>query len=121
MEKTKRIVIVKNLPSNIIEEAIVVVKDKNSINEIINRNNNIKIQGNLTESQINRIKSIKQEKENYIIKEAELVISDYIESIKMKNNKFRIKALTTKYRNLKYLNAILFIMVLISTFIIALK
>lgn len=66
----KNIIILKNLPSNIIDEAIVVFKNTAKIKteyKKINENNNETID--------------KEESEDFFIKEAENVISDYISKI----------------------------------------
>ena len=62
--KMKNIVVLKNLPSNIVEEAIVVLKENKSIkvHKYNDKGNNKGVEG-------------------YIVKEAEMVISDYISNI----------------------------------------
>lgn len=69
----KNIVLLKNLPSNIIEEAIVIVKNNKDAKRL---------------EYVDKINSKKAEKDgdrkDYIIKEAEDVIKDYMEI--MKNN-----------------------------------
>jgi len=83
----KNMVILKNLPSNIIEEAFVILKPNKKIKPI-----------KPVESNLNR-------EEDYIVKEAENVISNYITNVenetKIKSN--HIKKLESKYNRLKKL------------------
>ena len=64
-EKMRNIIVLKNLPSNLIEEAFVIVKN------------------NKMAKQLQNVKGKKQENENvnstkkYMIKEAEMIISNY--------------------------------------------
>ena len=85
MEGLKNMVVLKNLPSNIIEEAFVVVKQ------------NLKID-NINKESINS-----EKEENYIIKEAQMVISDYLKSVENTNEEQKIKKLEDKYKKLKAL------------------
>ena len=74
---SKNIVILKNLPSNILEEAIIVVKDKKSIVDIdyLKKmsflNYSTIMQGNMKEDDFNKLKKIPKESRTYVIKEAE--------------------------------------------------
>lgn len=74
----KNMVVLKNIPSNIIEEAIVILKTNRMAKnfEYIDNNANVKNKNN-------------GKNENYIVKEAESVISSYIEKIEReeKSNK----------------------------------
>lgn len=83
MEGLKNIVVLKNLPSNIIEEAFVVVKQ------------NLKIDN------INKESTNSEKEENYIIKEAQMVISDYLKNVENINEEQKIKKLEDKYKKLK--------------------
>ncbi len=84
--KTNNIVFLKNIESNIIEEAIVILKK------------NIKLQ-NFENKDIN--------KNIDILKEAELVVNQKISSEKEEFSKFRINRLERKIKKLKILNFIL--------------
>ena len=78
-----------NLPSNIIEEAYVVLKSKKKAKKLQ------KIEKNNQEC-IERF----SDKDNYVVKEAELLVSDYLE--KMNNNKMILNVKTKrKYKRLK--------------------
>lgn len=88
--KFKNTIVLKNIPSNIIEEAIIVLKENKKAwkLEIIEKGKK-----NIEEKKVNPIKK------DYIVKEAELIITDYIrnkekeekmESRKIKNKKYKI-------------------------------
>ena len=87
----KNIVVLKNLPSNMIEEAIVILKSKKSAREFqyIDKDT----------------KTIKQkdskDKKDFIIKEAESVISNYIDSSEKNNKKKENSTIKKKYKRLK--------------------
>lgn len=94
MNDMKNIVVLKNLPSNLIEEAIVILK---------------------TNKKVKKLEYIEQKKENeivnkkkqnnpkeYMIKEAEFVIHNYISNIeKQKQNKYKDKNIEQRYKRLK--------------------
>ena len=124
----KNIVIIKNLPSNLIEEAIVVIKDKSnvkSIDELIKKeekqkNKNI-VHGYMNEDDFNKIKSIQMENRKYVVKEAEMVVNDYLDKIdENKKHKEKMKMKKT-YQKMKYANLCLAITSIISTMICILK
>ena len=96
--KMKNMVILRNLPSNMVEEAFVVFK------------NNVKIHKTKM-ADINKSisKSENQKFNDYIIKEAELVVSNYISQIEKKElelSKGNIK-LKEKYKRLKVMSIFL--------------
>lgn len=91
----KNIIVLKDLPSNLIEEAIVILKQNASIKNIDKKKENIKV---TARGKVNP--------KEYIIKEAESVVASYIASlekpkqIELTNNKIK-----KKYNNLKKLTA----------------
>ncbi len=90
--KMKNIVVLKNLPSNIVDEAIVILKQNRKIKnlEYIDKNKNISKEGEATNSK------------EYILKEAEMLVSSYIEKNQKKpENKALKKHEQIKYRRLK--------------------
>ena len=94
MEKDnlKNIVVLKNLPSNLVDEAIVILKPNKRIKklEIVNKNKNLKS------------KDIEKKKEGYVLKEAEMLISNYISKIEKSENKnIRNNKLKKKYKRLQ--------------------
>jgi len=90
----KNIVVLKNLPSNIVDEAIVVLKN----NEIIKDRE-------LVENKQN--KKVKNKNKDYIVKEAENVIATYITNIEKQKNKKSIEEVENKYKQLKVISMLL--------------
>ena len=91
----KNMVVIKNLPSNIIEEAIIILK------------RNQKIKKNIYIPKENGEKCVRnQNDDNYIIKEAELIINKYISNLEGKNKTLENK-LNQKYKRLKGITFIL--------------
>ena len=87
----KNMVILKNLPSNIVEEAIVVLKENQKIKKkeyIDNGKKGSKIQ---------------RDDREYIVNEARLIISDCINNLEKNNNKIDNK-IEKKYKRCKYIN-----------------
>lgn len=100
MGDMKNIVVLKNLPSNMIEEAFVVLKE----NKKVQKCQVIDIKNNKKEN------DEKKEDNKYIIKEAEMLVDKYTEELvkespKRKNN---MKKLERRYKNSVKLNFILF-------------
>ena len=112
----KNIVILKNLPSNILEEAIIVVKDKKSTADIdYLKKMSLFNYSNMKEDDFNRLKKIPKESRTYVIKEAESVIKNYIEKIEDGRKVIARNRLKKKYNRLKYINFILLIISILST------
>lgn len=96
ISKMKNIIVLKNLPSNIIEEAFVVLKANKKIKSLKTLKEN-----NKEETKI-------KEKE-HIVKEAEMVISNYIKETD-KINQLKLKStrdLERKYKKSKTANLFL--------------
>ena len=70
----RNIVLLKDLPSNIIEEAIVILKDTSKV----------------TVKNIKQNKNSDKKDSKYIIKEAEMIISNYINKLEEKKDKNRV-------------------------------
>ena len=115
----KNIVVLKDLPSNLVEEAIVVLKENQKIQklEFVDQEKKTKpieqLPKNCVQKKKKNLKNINQ-KENknprdYIIKEAQLLIADYISKIENKNRKESqsFKDLKKKCKKLKIMNSIL--------------
>lgn len=116
----KNIVIIKNLPSNLVEEAIVVIKNKSRALKLdekkLNRNKNI-IFEEINESEFEKIKNIQKDNRKYVVKEAEMVVSDYLEKID-ENKKFQEKIkIKRNYKRAKFTNFILGIISIVSIII----
>ena len=108
----KNIVILKNLPSNFVEEAIVILKQNNQIKKFHLIENTSKKNSNGSEK--NQIK-----KDDFIIKEAENVVSDYISKIEnqdfngdKKNTKLKEKCKKLKILSISLSCALIFFMIL---------
>lgn len=99
--KLKNIVVLKNLPSNIVEEAIVVLKgNKVKLPEYVEK-----------KPEAGQKKNTKE----YILKEAEMAISSYLSSIE--NNKIGHKKKTSelekKYHRLQFVSIGLFVSMIV--------
>ena len=90
--KLKNIVILKNLPSNLVEEAIVVLKSNKKVKKLE------KVEKNkIIENEI----EIKKDKD-YVLKEAEMLVSSYVTKLESQNNQKRKKIeINKKYKRLK--------------------
>ena len=104
-ESMKNMVILKNLPSNIVEEAIVILKP------------NVKLKSlNLAENN-QKSKSKKQENSReYIINEAEMIISNYLSKIENEKKKTASvnKKIENKYKRVRAIAMFLGILLLAS-------
>lgn len=91
----KNIVVLKDLPSNLVEEAIVILKANVNVKNIDKKKENVKV---VAKGKINS--------KDYIIKEAESVIASYISSVeKPKQLEQTNKSLKKKYERVKKLTA----------------
>ncbi len=86
----KNIVVLKNLPSNIVEEAIVVLKRNKKLHKL-----------QMAEVKENRIDSEnKKENNEYIVKEAEMLVKKYTDELEKQSPKWRrnMKKLEKRYK-----------------------
>lgn len=116
----KNVIILKNLPSNLIDEAIMVVKDKKKVKDI-NYSDFIKykeengiIQGNMRIEDLKKIENIKKEDRKYVIKEAEVVVTNYIKRIEDNLSDRKLDKLKKSYKKSKLLNILLAMTTIIS-------
>ena len=111
--KMKNMVVLKNLPSNLVEEAIVILKSSKKVKKLekIEKNN-----------KINQEEVVKKEKD-YILKEAEMLVSSYISKIEDKKEQTTIKTIknSKKYMRLKRYAYICSIALIIQTFFLIIK
>lgn len=109
IESMKNMVVLKNLPSNIVEEAIVVLKPNVKLKSLDLAENKAK----------NKKGESKYNSKRYIINEAEMVVNNYLSKLeKDKRNNYKInKKIENKYKRAKGLAIFLGIM-LIATFLI---
>lgn len=119
-QDTKNVIILKSLPSNLIDEAIIVVKDKKKVKDInysdlakYKEENGI-VQGSMKQEDLKKIESIKKENRKYIIKEAETVVTNYIKRIEDNLSDRNIDRLKSEYKKSKILNVLLGITTVIS-------
>ena len=75
--KLKNMVVLRNLPSNIVDEAIIVLKTNKKVKKLQKIEQNKKLQNN---------ENIKKDKD-YILKEAEMLVNNYISKIENKDKK----------------------------------
>ncbi len=87
--KLKNMVVLKNLPSNLVEEAIVILKSNKKVKKLQ------KIEKNNANSRPKRTKGEK----DYILKEAEMLVSNYISKLE---NDYRAKELKRVKASQKY-------------------
>lgn len=88
----KNMVVLKNLPSNIVDEAIIVLKTNKKVRKLQKVEKNSK--------SINKNENKKDK--DYILKEAEMLVNSYISKIENKDKKdFSNKNLKEKYKKLK--------------------
>ena len=103
----KNMVVLKNLPSNMVEEAIIIfkesqkVKQKEFIDKFKNSNSN----------------EVQPKSKDYILKEAEMLVSDYINTIENKKKPVKNKDIVDKYEKLKKYSIISTILLVISIII----
>ena len=106
-DNMKNIVVLKNLPSNMIEEAIVILKTKKEARKLeyiyktvnVNQNN-------------------KKKTKDYMVREAESVIANYISKIeKNKYERNDISNIERKYKKLKIYSIIATCILLLSIFV----
>ena len=107
----KNMVVLKNLPSNMVEEAIIIFKENQKVKEkeFIEKG-----------KKVNTIE-IQTKSKDCILKEAEMLVTDYINKIEnKKKNEKNDKSIVIKYKRLKYysmISTILFVVSLIINFI----
>ena len=110
----KNMVILKNLPSNIVDEAIVILKSNKKVKKL-----------EFAESKLNNVKTNNNDNNrnnDYIVNEAEMVISNYISNLeKPKEINSSTKELKKKYSKLKKLTIFLGIITIFQIILMLLK
>ena len=110
-ENMKNMVVLKNLPSNIVDEAIVILKP------------NVKLKNlDLAENKKDKNKIKNQGQQNpkkYIINEAEMIVSNYLSKLEAdKKNIAKVnKKIENKYKRVRAISIILGILFLVNYFI----
>ena len=91
--KMKNMVVLKNLPSNLVEEAIVILKSSKKVKKLekIEKSNKLKQEHPIKKEQ------------DYILKEAEMLVSNYISELENDKEQKTIKTIQSskKYNRLK--------------------
>ena len=101
----KNMVVLKNIPSNMVEEAIIIFKETQKVRqrELIDKNNEVKLDEQQTKSK------------EYIVKEAEDLIEDYINKIEnSKKTDINNRNFKNKYYKLRTYSIISTICLLVS-------
>lgn len=107
--KLKNMVVLRNLPSNIVDEAIIVLKTNKKVKKLQKIEQNKKLQNN---------ENIKRDKD-YILKEAEMLVNNYISKIENKDKKNIFNKETKEsYKKLKKYSIIVTIMCIIQSLLI---
>ena len=99
--KMKNMVVLKNLPSNMIEKAIVIFKENSKIKakDVINKSN--------------QLSQVQGKSKDIIFKEAEMLVNDYVKRVESsKNRKIFDKKINDKF--LKKYSVVITILFIIS-------
>ena len=102
----KNMVVLKNLPSNIIEEVYVVLK----------ANKKVKNMEYIKKNDVNNSQKTNKD-DGYIIKEAEMIVTNYMNEIE-KNKKDTRRDFEKKYNTMKYISFALAFVALVEFIII---
>ena len=84
--KLKNMVVLKNLPSNLVEEAFVILKSNKNAKRLAKIEKNKK-NDNTTET---------RKEKDYVLKEAEMLVSEYLSRIENNNKQLKNKAISNK-------------------------
>ena len=106
LSKMKNIIVLKGMSSNVVDEAIVVLKP------------NVKIK----QSEYNTKQKISDEekaKKLIVVKEAEHTINTYVEKLQSKHKNKEQESFQKKYQFLQIMNGVLILIIVISAIIIA--
>ena len=97
MDRLRNIVILKDLPSNVIEEAIVVLKKNQKVKkfEYIDNKNNFNCEKN------------RKDDNEFIVREAELLIQNYVDNSNNTPKENHNVQLNKKYKRLKRIATVL--------------
>ena len=109
MLNNKNMVILKNLPSNLVQEAYVVLKSKNQARKLQ------KIENARTKQEINK-------KDEYIVKEAEMLVEEYVNKIQNQDKKVIVNIKNKKsYKRLKTYAFISSIIIILQILLLIIK
>ena len=93
--KLKNMVVLKNLPSNLVEEAIIILKSNKNVKRLEKIDKDKRNESSITKKDVN--------KKDFVVKEAELVVTSYISKIENNNKANKQKKIeqNKKVRRLK--------------------
>ncbi|MBP3596769.1 MAG: hypothetical protein J6J60_05155 [Clostridia bacterium] len=94
--KLKNIIVLKGMASNVVQEAIVILKPNIQFEKC----------NSLYKNKDNTLFNIKKKS---VVSEAEYVINNYIKEIETTNSRSKVKKLEKRYKFSKILNVILFV------------
>lgn len=103
----KNMIVLKNLPSNIVEEAIIILKNNKKIKSL-----------DRVEKQT-RNSTEKQSSGEYIVKEAEIVIGNYLSKIEKEKQmkSYSVRQIENRYKRMKILSIVLGMIVIVNVII----
>ena len=103
----KNMVVLKNLPSNMVEEAIIIFKENQKVRqkELVDKSKKV----NFSECQT--------KSKDYILKEAEMLVTDYINKIENKKKSESIRKDLINNKKLMYYSIIATVLLIISLII----
>lgn len=103
----KNMIVLKNLPSNIVEEAIIILKNNKKIKSL-----------DRVEKQTSNSME-KQSSGEYIVKEAEIVIGNYLSKIEKEKQmkSYSVKQIENRYKRMKILSIVLGIIIIVNVII----
>jgi hypothetical protein len=111
--KMKNMLVLKNLPSNLVEEAIIILKSNKKVKKLekIDKTN-----------KVNEIGDVKKEKD-YVIKEAEMLVSSYISKLENNNQKKECRKVkeSKKYTKLRRYAYIASFIIIIQSIMLVIK
>ncbi len=103
----KNMVVLKNLPSNMVEEAIIIFKESQKVKQ----------KEFIEKSKSSNCNDVQPKSKDYIVKEAEMLVTDYINKIENKKKTGKNKNIIDKYENLKKYSIISTVLLVISIII----
>ena len=112
--RLKNTVVLKNLPSNIVEEAILILKENKKIKRLE------KIEKN--KSSMQKEQREKTKEKDYILKEAEMLVNSYVSKVERKDSKDMFnKNIKQKYNKIKKYSYFITGFAILEAFIIIMK
>lgn len=109
----KNMIILKNLPSNLVEEAIVILKSSKKVKKLE------KIEKKNGQEQIEN----KKKSKDYVLKEAEMLVSSYLSKLENKQESKQYKMIKNnrKYNRLKNYAYLSSVIIVIQTLLLIIK